>query len=332
MRPEASVVLGGYGHAMSVFTLKGSDEGRHLPGTEGIWGESWYHDFASSDGAYGGWLRLGLYPNLGVAWYWVAIVRTGEPLVLISDTTAPCPPRDAPLAVRTDRYETAWTCTEPLQAWRITGRGGARVWADPAAVFTERASSMPAVDVSFDLEWRAAGPVFPYTETTRYEQAAWVQGEVTIGGEHLDVYCPGQRDHSWGNRVWSFPWLWCSGHLPGSTYFHAVRTLVPGGSSFQTGFVVEPGRDLVAVSSVDVAYTVDEHDLPTAATLTVGSLELAVTPELHAPVMIQSPDGVASRFSRSMVRVETPDGRVGRGWLECNFPVGGNRVEDTRAR
>jgi len=317
---------------MSAFTLKGSDEGRHLPGTGGEWGESWYHDFASSDGSYGGWLRLGLYPNLGVVWYWVAIVRAGEPLVLISDTTAPCPPRDAPLAVHTDRYDTEWTCTEPLQVWRITGRGGARSWADPAAVFTERPSSMPTVDLAFDLEWRAAAPVFPYTETTRYEQAAWVQGEVTIGGEHLEVYCPGQRDHSWGNRVWSFPWLWCSGHLPGSTYFHAVRTLVPGGSAFQTGFVVEPGRELAAVSSVDVAYTVDEHELPTAATLTVGSLELAVTPELHAPVMIQSPDGVASRFPRSMVRVETPDGRVGRGWLEFNFPRGGNRVDDTRAR
>jgi len=47
--------------------------------------------------------------------------------------------------------------------------------------------------------------------------------------------------------------------------------------------------------------------------------------------MIQSPDGVASRFPRSLVRVESPDGRVGRGWLEFNFPVGAHRVDDTRA-
>ena len=180
---------------------------------------------------------------------------------------------------------------------------------------------MPAVDLAFDLEWRAGGPVFPYTETTRYEQAAWVQGEVTIGGEHLEVYCPGQRDHSWGNRVWSFPWLWCSGHLPGSTSFHAVRTLVPGGSNFQTGFVVEPGHDLRTVDRVDVAYTVDEHELPTAATLTIGSLELAVTPELHAPVMIQSPDGVASRFPRSLVPVrERPTAAVGPRLARVQLP------------
>ena len=130
----------------------------------------------------------------------------------------------------------------------------------------------------------------------------------------------------------SFPWMWCSGHLPGSTSFHTVRTLVPGSSAFQTGFLVEPGRELAAVSSVDVSYSVDEYDLPTAASLRVGSLELAVTPELHAPAMIQSPDGVASRFPRSLVRVEAPDGRVGRGWLEFNFPEGANRVDDTRAR
>ena len=125
--------------------------------------------------------------------------------------------------------------------------------------------------------------------------------------------------------------MWCSGHLPGATSFHAVRTLIPGGSGFQTGFLVEPGRELQHTDAIDVAYSLDANELPTQATLRVGSLELAVTPELHAPVMIQSPDGVASRFPRSLVRVEAPDGRVGSGWLEFNFPMGVHRVDDTRA-
>lgn len=310
--------------------LKGGDEGRHLPGTGPEWGESWYHDFASSDGAYGGWLRLGLYPNLGVAWYWAAIVRAGEPLVLISDTTAPCPPRDAALAVQTSRYSTAWECTEEMRSWRITGSGAARTYTNPADVFTPGHKGDGDVELTYDLEWRGAAPVFPYTATTRYEQAAWVQGDVGIAGEHLDVYCPGQRDHSWGNRVWSFPWLWASGHLPEARWFHTVRTLVPGGSNFQTGFVAEPGRDLEAVDSVDISYTVDADELPTGANLRIGSLDLTVTPELHAPVMIQSPDGVASRFPRSLCRFETPDGAVGRGWVEFNFPRSVNRVNDTR--
>jgi hypothetical protein len=299
--------------------LRAADEGRHLPGTEPVWGESWYHDFASADGEYGGWLRLGLYPNLGVAWYWVAIVRRGEPLVLISKTTAPCPPRDAPIAVRTREFETAWDCTEPFMQWRITGSGTARTYANPADVFDRDHRGDGDVELSYELEWRAAAPVFPYTTTTRYEQATWVQGHAKIDGDHLDVYCGGERDHSWGNRVWSFPWFWTGGHLPEGRWFHGVRTLVQGGPSFQTGFVVEPGRELQAVSSVDVAYTVDDNELPVSADLRVGTLDLAVTPELHAPVLIQSPDGVTSRFARTLCRFETPAGDVGRGWTEFNF-------------
>jgi hypothetical protein len=315
---------------MAAFHLRGDDERRHLPGTDRSWGESWYHDFASSDGAYGGWLRLGLYPNLGVAWYWLALVRRDEPLVLISDTTAPCPERDAPLAVRTGTWTTEWECTEPLMAWRIRGSGRARTFADPAAVFVPEHPGDGEVDVEYDLEWRGAAVVYPYTQTTRYEQPAWVQGDVSIGGTHLDVYCPGQRDHSWGNRVWSFPWLWIAGHLPDNRWFHAVRTLVPDGPAFQVGYVIEPGRDLRALDHIDVSLELDDDDLLTGATIDVSGLSLHAVPELQAPVMIGSPDGVASRFPRAVCRFDAADGTTGRGWFELNLPVGGRRRLDTR--
>jgi hypothetical protein len=315
---------------MHAFHLRGDDEHRHLPGTDAAWGESWYHDFAASDGSYGGWLRLGLYPNLGVAWYWLALVRPGEPLVLISDTTAPCPARDTPLALRTAGYATEWECTEPLMAWRIRGAGRARTYADPATVFDPAHPGDGDVDVTYDLEWRAAAVAYPYAATTRYEQSAWVQGDVAIGGAHLDVFCPGQRDHSWGNRVWSFPWLWASGHVPGNRWFHAVRTLIPGTSNLEVGYLVEPGRDLEGVDAVDIAYALDDHDLPTGADLRIGRFTAVMTPECHAPVAIASPDGAQVRFARSLCRFETPDGAVGRGWVELNLPVGVPRRTDTR--
>ncbi|MFM8304643.1 MAG: hypothetical protein ACKOA9_10150 [Actinomycetota bacterium] len=317
---------------MTVFRLRGDDEHRHLPGTDGAWGESWYHDFAAPDGTYGGWLRLGLYPNLGVAWFWLAVVRAGEPLVLVTDTAAPCPARDAPLAVRTDGYSTEWECTEPLMAWRIRGQARARTYRNPADVFDGTHPGDGDVDLRYDLEWRGAAVAFPYTMTTRYEQPAWVQGDVAVGDRHLDVYCPGQRDHSWGNRVWSFPWLWTAGHLPEGNWFHAVRTLVPGSTNLEVGYLARPGRDLEVVDTVDVAYTLDGAGLPTAAQLRIAGLEAAVTPELHAPVLIPSPDGVSSRFARSLCRFETADGGVGRGWVELNLPVGAAPVTDTRDR
>jgi hypothetical protein len=105
---------------VAAFQLSPNDEGRHLAGTDELWGESWYHDFAAADGSYGGYARLGLYPNLGVAWYWVYLVRRGQPLVFIRDHTVACPAKDAPLDLSTDRYRASWRCTEPLRSWRVT--------------------------------------------------------------------------------------------------------------------------------------------------------------------------------------------------------------------
>ena len=232
------------------FQVTEQDEGRHLPGTDELWGESWYHDFAAADGSYGGYARLGLYPNLGVVWYWLHLVRRGRPLVLVRDHAAPLPADDA-LDVRAERFHASWRCTDPLLAWRITTEGTATMLADPADAF--HGEQGPDVPVRVDLGWRGAASAFPYTQTTRYEQAAWVEGEVVIGDERIEVRCPGERDHSWGVRDWwAFPWLWTSGRLEDGTWFHAVRSLVgeTGDAYFQTGFVVEPNMALRPVARV----------------------------------------------------------------------------------
>ena len=45
--------------------LTAADERAHAPGEERLWGESWYFDFTNREGTLGGYVRLGLYPNLG---------------------------------------------------------------------------------------------------------------------------------------------------------------------------------------------------------------------------------------------------------------------------
>ncbi len=45
------------------------DEQRHEPAGEQLWNESYYFDAVSADGTVGAYVRIGLYPNLGVAWY-----------------------------------------------------------------------------------------------------------------------------------------------------------------------------------------------------------------------------------------------------------------------
>ena len=72
-------------------TVPDSDEGRHEPTTDPLWNESWYFDFATTDGAVGGYVRLGLYPNQRSAWYWAYLVGDGRPLVAVRDHEVPLP-------------------------------------------------------------------------------------------------------------------------------------------------------------------------------------------------------------------------------------------------
>jgi hypothetical protein len=308
---------------MVAFHLRAADEDRHLVGTDDLWGESWYHDFAAADGSYGGYVRLGLYPNLGVVWYWVYVVRRGEPLVLIKDHAVPCPARGAPLDVAGERFRASWRCREPLSTWRITTEGTGLSITEPASVFHNGTGR--EVAVRLDLQWRGAAPVFAYTETTRYEQAAWVEGDIQIGDDHIQVRSPGERDHSWGRRDWwSFPWLWTAGRLDDGTWFHGVRSLITGAgaTNFQTGFVVDPAVRLQPVEHIEFTPELDVEKLLVGANLDLDGLALVVRAELQAPVLLVAPDGRQARFARALSRFETNDGRAGCGWTELNWPDG----------
>ncbi len=313
---------------MTTLHLTDADEGRHLPGTEPLWGESWYHDWAASDGSYGGYLRLGLYPNQQVVWYWVALVRDGEPLVLLVDHAVPAPPMPADMtaepavSVVSDGLRATWTPVESLWKYRITTAGTGIALTDPADELRGTGGG-PEVPIGLDLTWQGVAPTFPYAMTTRFEQSAWVSGEVTIGDERIDVHCPGQRDHSWGVRDWwLFGWQWCSGRLDDGTWWHSARSIVPKVDIFQTGYLVRPDMSLEPVDAVGADYELDDEMLPVRGELTVGDLEMGWTAELQAPVLLVSPEGKQSRFPRCTCRFETADGRTGRGWLEYNFPEG----------
>jgi hypothetical protein len=304
------------------FEVTPADEGRHAPGDEMLWGESWYHDFAAQDGSYGGYLRLGLYPNQEIAWYWVHLVRNGQPLVVIRDHAVPGPKEmDGPVSVESPMVRGTWQPVEPLRSYRITTEGTGVALADPVDAFHGEQGT--EVAVRLDLTWEGVAPCFPYAATTRFEQSAWVSGEMVIGDERIEVRCPGQRDHSWGVRDWwLFPWVWCSGRLDDGTWWHCARSALPKAELFQTGYVVSPDGELREATTIGLDYELDGEQLPTSATITVGELELRLTPELHAPVLLVSPEGKESRFPRAMVVASTPDGRVGHGWLEFNFPEG----------
>jgi hypothetical protein len=296
------------------------DERRHPSNDEELWGESWYFDFAARDGSVGGYVRLGLYPNQGVAWWWATCVRPGEPTVLVRDHEAPLPSAAA-LELRSEGLWAEITCETPLEHWSIGMEAFGVALDDPADAYRgERGTRLP---FGMDLEWEAFGPIYEYPEPmTRYEQACMVHGEVLVGDERLPIDAVGERDHSWGVRDWwAIPWCWTSGRLDDGTAFHASKPLVEG-VTFEPGFVVGPSGTLDPIDAFSVETEKDDEGIALKASMRVGPLSLSVTPVAHAPLALEASDGRVSRFPRSMCRLATADGRTGVGWTEWNQPPG----------
>jgi hypothetical protein len=301
--------------------LTDADEGRHPSGTEQFWGESWYLDWAASDASYGGYVRLGLYPNLGVSWWWIALVGRERPLVLVVDHDLPCAEGDAALAPRQGSTSVALTVPEPWRRFRVVSESVGVELDDPARAF--HGLDGPTVPVALDLTWESRSAVFPYAMTTRYEISSWVTGTVTISGHTVAVDCAGQRDHSWGVRDWwQFPWNWTSGHLDDGSFVHAARSIIPDFDLFATGYTVTPDGVLTEADGVDNEVDIDAENLPTAARQRIGPVTFSTEPLGHAPILLVAPDGRETRFPRALCRYTTTDGRAGTGWTEYNWPPG----------
>ncbi len=70
------------------------DEGRHAPGPEALWNESWYFDAVSDEHDLGLYVRLGRLPNQGVCLYTACVCGPGRPSLMLVDAAAPLPDAD----------------------------------------------------------------------------------------------------------------------------------------------------------------------------------------------------------------------------------------------
>lgn len=308
--------------------LASSDEGRHPPGSEALWNESWYFDWATDDGRLGGYVRLGLYPNLGVAWYWACLVGEDRPLVTVIDHEVPLP--GSGLEVRSEGLWAAHNTETAFDHWSLGCEAFAVGVDDPADVYGElRGDRVP---FGFDLEWETVGGVYPYPGVDRYEVPCRVTGDVLVGQERLAIDGSGQRDHSWGVRDWwTYGWCWSSAALDDGTRTHGTHVSLGDDLLFSTGYVQPPDGRPVPMLVTERTQVLGPDGLPTEGRLTLGNpagpgtegLELAVTPVAFSPVLIEAPDGRRSRFPRALCRYLATDGRTGVGWTEWNQPQPG---------
>jgi len=296
-----------------------ADEGRHEPGPEDVWNESWYFDAVSDDGTLGVYTRLGRLPNQGAALVTAAIVGPGRPAVMVVHGDAPLPPLDDDAQrIAIDGLHVEQHCEVPLKRFRVTLTGTGEAHADESAPL--RAEAGAPVDVAFDLVWETSAIPYQWRQSTRYEIPCRVTGTVRVGDEEIAFSGPGQRDHSWGPRDWfATGWMWSAFHLQDGTHTHAVG--IPTMPGYGVGYV-QSGDEISEVASLAMSEEIADNGLITTSEMTLGpdNLHLRVEPLAFGALRLDSPDGRVTHFPRAMARVSTNDGRVGTGWIEWNRP------------
>ncbi len=302
-----------------------SDEGRHEPGVEPLWSESWYFDFAAADGSIGGGVRLGLYPNLGVAWYHAFVCGPDRPTVAVSDLEVPYPA--STLEVRGPGLWADHIGSHPLERWQLGNEAYGVAVDDPAELYRPSGARGDLVPMGLDLEWETDGEPYHYGYTTRYEIPCKVHGEVLLGSERIELDGHGQRDHSWAVRDWwQFGWVWTSGRLDDGTRFHGSDIRVPD-LRMGFGYLQPPDGAVVPAAwpdprdgTVRAEEDLGAEGLPAEASVSIAGLDLAMTPLAFGAALLLGPEGQVGRFPRALCRFDAADGRSGHGWTEWNQP------------
>ena len=299
-----------------------SDESAHPAGPEPMWNESWYFDFVDAAQGVGGYVRLGLTLNEGVAWFNAVICGPGRPTIAVLDFEVPRP--DDPAHVRTDAFDFSHQVTAPLATYRLTLHGKGQAHTDASAIL--RGEGGRPVDVDLDLTWTTAGTPYQYRITPRYEIPCTVSGDFTADGQAVTIAdVAGQRDHSWGVRDWwGMDWVWSALHLADGTHVHGVDLRLPGAPPIGVGYVQGDPAPLVELDAVAARETFGANGLPVATTITYnpGGLEVDAEIRGHGPLRLVAPDGRVAEFARAWAAVTTSDGRTGVGWIEWNRNLG----------
>ena len=320
-----------------------SDEHRHEPDDEALWNESYYCDFVQADGSLGGWLRLGLYPNLGVAWWTAWIVRPGHPGVCSVDYHMPIPPgtslatESAPDAAHPATIEI--DIRRPLEEFRLAvPRMQAQQFAQPEDAYTD--TDWEPVEASLDLTWTTDGVPYHYDVTTRYEIPCLVSGTVTVGRRDVLGRRAGTARSLMGRTRLVGVRLVLELHAPGRRHAYPRRRhplrRVPGLLRLRAdaGPRCARCRSLGhraqgrARTSARTA-SPDGQDRADRRPRRQGRARLAAGARhrprgdargLRTGPAPQRPGRPGQLFPRAMVQCRTDDGRTGAGWIEWNQP------------
>ncbi len=313
---------------LCAFGVGFDDDGYHpFDPDDDSWNESWFWDWYDESGALAGHCRFGTMPGVGRAWVW-CYQRWGDAWLVVDQPWLELAQAPRPeIGIELDGLECRYRIDDPLRAGHLRVRAPARVvgGADDGRV----------VPLVVDLDVRSVGAAHSTGpgavpgheadgyDARRYEQPIAVAGTITVDGRQTSLEGRGERDHSWGPRVWQLEWSFLV--LNGEDRrLMCVEVRFEGGESLAIGYLQDEAstHDLADVSLVVMRYPSLDEPIIAAVSVVAGdgvafnaSIESIATHEMDLSHVL--PPGTPSTYRRSLVRAR-PLGGVAPmlGWLE----------------
>lgn len=167
-------------------------------------GEAAALDFARSDGV-GGFVRLELRPDEGVAWYWAYLVGPEIGIVVVRDHEVPLP--RAGLEIRTDGLWAEVVCETPGEHWSFGLEAFGLRLDDPADALAPGGEIGERVAVGLDVEWEIAPGADPAPGSDAQPCSGEVRGEILIGRRRIAFDGSGTFVHTdAATDWWAAPW------------------------------------------------------------------------------------------------------------------------------
>ncbi len=319
---------------LTQFGIRPADEHAHpFDAADPTWNESVFYDWYAPDGSLAGHLRIGAMPGQERVWFWLFLFD-GARWVAVEETRLPI----AGFSWERWSYRGAGLSFErevvsELLHNRVRATAFGRVIAGP--------DTGRVLPVSVDLDVFGIGACHSVGDrgvdghshdelsALRFEQPTRVTGHFTVGDQRFDVDGRGERDHSWGPRLWNMAWRFL---ILNGEHFRMQAVLVSFGDA-------EPDEEPIAVgylsqtegtadldsAHIDLQFSDDaQHPFSGRVDATYeggaeirGTISSVTACEIDATHAFSPPQ--PSRYQRALVRFTPDDGGAScLGWLEVN--------------
>jgi hypothetical protein len=167
--------------------------------------EKWHRDTEVDEWVFAAWTpdaSAGVISGYRIinstAWYWVAVVQEGHPVLHVSESDIAL--RSDPMLAKAHGLWAEHICLDPLRQWSIGNETFAVALSDPAEAL-QRGYGIPT-PIGCDLEWYATGePELLDGEWRGFVQEGVMHGQVEVIGMpsvHFEE-APARRWRRWGN-------------------------------------------------------------------------------------------------------------------------------------